>query len=357
MASIRKRNGRYQAQVRIGSVSKSASFSSKAEARAWAAGEEAALYSSCKSSGSYTPMNMAEVLLRYMDVISPEKAGYLDELTVIRAMLREDWTSVPIERLGPQHLADYRDRRLKTVKPATFNRQFGIMRHACHVSRTEWGWNFDDGFLGIRMARVKPQSFLRRVGPEQLNSLLKASEFCKTPRMRHIIELAVETGLRRGEICSLNVADVDLDSGLLHVRQTKNGHPRSVPLSLKTVELGFSSKGKSISSAVLVQNEDAVIRQKVTRGNARDLRTFHEAAAEHNGVMKIGDVVVEKRGSLENWRQTYNARAIQDNPEAKRKAFERARKSLVERGFLEVRDDIYTLKLHDAGQTGHEPDN
>jgi len=133
--------------------------------------------------------------------------------------------------------------------------------------------------------------------------------------------------------------------------------PEDVSLSLKTVEFGFSSEGKAISSAILVRNEDAVIRQKFTSANARDLRTFHEAAAEHNGVMKIGDVIVEKRVSLENWREIYNRRATQDNPDAKRKAFERARKSLVERGFLEVRDDIYTLKLHGAGQTGHEPDN
>lgn len=133
--------------------------------------------------------------------------------------------------------------------------------------------------------------------------------------------------------------------------------PEDVSLSLKTVEFGFSSEGKAISSAILVRNEDAVIRQKFTSANARDLRTFHEAAAEHNGVMKIGDVIVEKRVSLENWREIYNRRATQDNPDAKRKAFERARKSLVERGFLEVRGDIYTLKLHGAGQTGHEPDN
>ena len=39
------------------------------------------------------------------------------------------------------------------------------------------------------------------------------------------------------------------------------------------------------------------------------------------------------------------------------KAFERARNDLVKDGFLEVNDDIYTLKVHDAGQTGHDPDN
>ena len=33
------------------------------------------------------------------------------------------------------------------------------------------------------------------------------------------------------------------------------------------------------------------------------------------------------------------------------------KKNLVEKGFLEVSDNIYTLRFHDAGQTGHEPDN
>ena len=63
MASIHKRNGSYHSPVRIGSASKLASFSSKAEARAWAAGEEAALYSSLKVSGRYMPMDMATQLL------------------------------------------------------------------------------------------------------------------------------------------------------------------------------------------------------------------------------------------------------------------------------------------------------
>ena len=39
------------------------------------------------------------------------------------------------------------------------------------------------------------------------------------------------------------------------------------------------------------------------------------------------------------------------------KRFERARKDLVEKGFLEVSDNVYTLRLHDAGQTGHDPDS
>ena len=63
MTSIRKRNGRYQAQLRVGSVSKLASFSSKAEARAWAAEEKAALRSSLKPSARNMPMDMANAVV------------------------------------------------------------------------------------------------------------------------------------------------------------------------------------------------------------------------------------------------------------------------------------------------------
>jgi hypothetical protein len=32
-------------------------------------------------------------------------------------------------------------------------------------------------------------------------------------------------------------------------------------------------------------------------------------------------------------------------------------KKPVEKVFLEVKDDLYILSLHDVGQTGHDPDN
>ena len=50
-------------------------------------------------------------------------------------------------------------------------------------------------------------------------------------------------------------------------------------------------------------------------------------------------------------------RSIANTQEAKRKAFERARKDLVKDGFLEVKDDLYILRFNDAGQTGHDPDS
>ena len=69
MVTIRKRHNRYQAQVRIGLHSISASFDTRLEARAWAAGEEANIVSARKTHDCYKPSNMAEVIHRYMAVV------------------------------------------------------------------------------------------------------------------------------------------------------------------------------------------------------------------------------------------------------------------------------------------------
>jgi len=231
MASIRKRNGRYQAQVRINGHSSSSSFDTRSEARAWAAGIEASLLSSCRSRCGHRPHDMAEIMHHYMAKISPAKRTHKNEIIMLDAMLRESWMSIPLKELKPSHLAEYRDRRLQTIKPASFNRQFCIIVHACRIAKDEWGWIFDGGFLNIRKAKTPPPSAIRRVNKDQLALLLDASRGCRNKRMEHIIELAIETGLRRSELCSLIKSDVDLNNGMIKLVSTKNGFPRTIPLT------------------------------------------------------------------------------------------------------------------------------
>ena len=133
--------------------------------------------------------------------------------------------------------------------------------------------------------------------------------------------------------------------------------PENLAMSLKSVELGVAKDGRQISSAVLIRNDEVQIRSKITVSIANKLKTFHEAVRVNGDVTKLGDVILEKSVSLEGWRKIFYQRSIANTQEAKRKAFERARKDLVKDGFLEVKDDLYILRFHDAGQTGHDPDS
>jgi integrase len=56
---------------------------------------------------------------------------------------------------------------------------------------------------------------------------------CKNERahLRPVIILAIHTGLRRSEILKLTKSDVDLFRNVIHVRNTKNGKDRMVPIN------------------------------------------------------------------------------------------------------------------------------
>jgi integrase len=43
--------------------------------------------------------------------------------------------------------------------------------------------------------------------------------------------MALETGMRRGEILSLRWSDVDMKAGMLYIGKTKNNEARHVPMS------------------------------------------------------------------------------------------------------------------------------
>ena len=57
------------------------------------------------------------------------------------------------------------------------------------------------------------------------------------PHLRAIVTVALHTGMRAGEIRSLQWYDVDFDSGFIIIRDSKNGEPRHVPMDSTVVDL------------------------------------------------------------------------------------------------------------------------
>ena len=52
-----------------------------------------------------------------------------------------------------------------------------------------------------------------------------------------IVLIALHTGMRRGEICNLQWFDLNFDRGLIHVRNTKNGKDRIIPMNATVRQL------------------------------------------------------------------------------------------------------------------------
>ena len=77
-----------------------------------------------------------------------------------------------------------------------------------------------------------PKSRDRRLRPGELDALLAAAGATgRTPGLRQIIILAVETSMRLGELLGLEWKRVDLTRKTAHLVDTKNGESRTVALS------------------------------------------------------------------------------------------------------------------------------
>ena len=105
MSSIRKRNGKYQAQVRIKGSSVTKSFRTKSEAFSWSRRQQARLETG-KSKG-YKPSSLDEILQRYLKDVTPLKRNTSFEPGVINMFLKEAWAHKPIDQISVSEIAGH----------------------------------------------------------------------------------------------------------------------------------------------------------------------------------------------------------------------------------------------------------
>lgn len=230
MASIRRRNGKYQVQVRIGKYSTSKSFLLLSDAKEWARNQEIEASGRLFLGRQYQPRNFSEILTRYSKEITPLKRSAKNELIVIKAILRETWTRVDLRHLRTEDLIKWRDQRLTEVKPATIKRQLNIIKHACTVGQRDWNYGTPITMINKLQLPRNPQHLVRRITPTDAQKLFVAVSQCRCKLILPIVRIGLLTGMRLSEILSLRWDDYDITAGWLYIRQTKNGLTHEFPI-------------------------------------------------------------------------------------------------------------------------------
>lgn len=231
MATIRKRNGKYQVQVRINGYISSKTFPCYELAKKWANKQEIIAFTEPEGRPRYKPANFKEILLKYWEYAQHHHKGASVEQIVIQALCREHWVNKPLPGVCRADIIEFRDRRLLSVKPDTLKRQLNIIRSAARMATEEWGWFCTIVlFQNIKLPKQNDRQ-VRRITPEIEERLLTGTEGGRNPFMKPLIILALETGMRRGELLRLKHEDWDVRSGLINIKETKNGKNRVIPAS------------------------------------------------------------------------------------------------------------------------------
>lgn len=240
MASIRFRSNKWQARVsRKGQQALVKTFHSKEDAQKWARSIEVQW-----DKGSFTNQSLAErttfkeLIERYMAEVTPTLRGAKPDLIRLAAISRKPITKLNLLALTPQRISEYRDQRLKEVAPATVIRELAYFSSIINHARREWDINISNPVLMVKKPSG-PQGRSRTLDGAELEKLLEQLKPIgrKSIWMAPLVQLAIETAMRRGELLSLRWEHMDLAHRTAHIELTKNGEARTVPLSSKAVEI------------------------------------------------------------------------------------------------------------------------
>lgn len=226
MATIRKRLGKYQVQIRKEAKSTSKTFTNKSDALKWAKEQEVKI-----EQGQFTTkkesVSLAFLLERWeKEVLSNLKSWKVERYKV--ALVSKKLGHLPLEKISSSLLASYRDKRLEVASNQTVKHELGLIRR---VMKKGVEWDYISSIPFVASPSLKGQARKRRLSEKELNLLLNSAD----DYLKNITILLIETAMRRGELASLRIENIDLNLRVLKLVDTKNGEDRTVPLSKKAL--------------------------------------------------------------------------------------------------------------------------
>ena len=184
---------------------------------------------------------LSALIDRYLEQFTPRKRASQSETSHLR-IVSSHLGHLSMAELRPASIIEYVDARLETVGPDTVRKELNKLSVVIDAAIAVWGVDLAANPVHTAKSALKVTKTLapgrrrdRRVSPDEM-ALLCGS------RMGALIEFAVETAMRRGELARMRWGDVDDD--VLHIPRTKTDVARSIPLSTRARSiLGAQDRG------------------------------------------------------------------------------------------------------------------
>lgn len=304
MATIRKHGHNWQAIIRLkdGYPPSYKCFPTKQEAKDWASREEAR-----RRQEIYFPEQVAKkhsltiAIDKYIELILPSKPKSARDILRHLNWWKEKLGNHALARLTPEVVAHHRKELMEGATSkgtqrsyATVNRYMAALSVVLTYAVKECGWISANPLL--RISKLKESRGRERVlSKAECDRLLASCAKSRNALLLPIVILAITTGMRQGEILNLTWGDVDLDQGIISLKETKNGRPRSVPIvsaALKHIRrlslnrkshIPFVFPSKKRFGRITIRRawEEAVTRCSIENLHFHDLRhTFCTYAAK-----------------------------------------------------------------------------
>jgi integrase len=274
----------HQAQVRRkGYPTQTRTFESRRDAEDWAAEVELKMRQRTfvdRSEAERT--SFGEILERYRTEVTPGKRGWRAENSRLKQFQRHPLALRMLASLRSVDFSEYKKERLGAVGPKTVCLELSVMSAVFRMADREWSIPIENPIANIGKPPLPQGRERRLVGNEEARLREAASTGC-AQTLALCITLAIETGMRRGEIAGLTWEKIDLHHRVIRLDMTKSGGKRIVPLT-ETAEAAIRALPRPLHGGALTTFHDsnglgAAFRRACKRAEIKDLH-FHDLRHE-----------------------------------------------------------------------------
>ena len=289
MATFSTRKNKWQARVRrLGQPTITKTFLIKQDAEKWARSVEIEIDRGTYINTDYAQKTLfKEILQKYLDDVAPNMRSANNQAIRVRKLMKHPIAEVNMAQLSPKHIADYRDERLKVMKPNTVIRELAILSSVINHARREWSLNVINPVTMIK----KPPSSQGRdriLNDEELGRLFIELEKI-SPWYKPLVEFALETAMRRSELMSLLWRNINFDKSVAFLPLTKNGDSRYVPLSNKAISI-LRSLPRDIDGRIFPLNKQTVSILFLRSARRARVENIHFHDLRHMAITRLASI-------------------------------------------------------------------
>lgn len=161
------------------------------------------------------------------DYAKQNKRSWKDDHYRLRASMGPFFDNFALGEITPHMIEQYKAHRLESgVSKSTVNREITLLKKMFNLA-IDWQLASNNPVVKVKLFSEKGTQKERILSESEEQRLLsKCPDF-----LRPIVFMALNTGMRRGEILNLKWSQVDLEKRQIRVLQTKSGLMRMIPIN------------------------------------------------------------------------------------------------------------------------------
>src|SRR5208283_1726113 len=210
-------------------------------------------YVPAEETGPENEYTFAELVTKHDEWAAPRHKAWKESGKCMSNHLSICLGEILVRDFTARHVEQFQSAEIARGKsPAYINRQVTLLK-SMFTKAVDWDMCGEDVLRKVRKAKALKGvvNRLRYLSQDECRTLIDKCE----SHLKPIVSMALNTGMRKGEILGLKWDNVDLKHGFILLDKTKNGERREIPID-KTLRATFTAIARRLDLPYVFFNPD-----------------------------------------------------------------------------------------------------